>query len=386
MPENRKPGLFLIIVITALMIKLSLFAFAAVHAPEGKMTPDSYGYLKLSNMLVSKGFFANQDGTDYEVFRTPGYPLFLAVFHGFLKIPLDGIVLIHIAMSVLAAFVVYRTALLIAPGIAFLSAVIILFDPPITIYSMTILSDSLFLLLISLFMFFFVSYLKGKKAAHLILSAFILAAAAYVRPVAYYLGFLLPLVVLYAGGRGNFRKSLKHAVIFIAVVCFTVGLWHVRNYVKCNDLVFCSSDKHNLTEFGLLKSYGRNTDPHTQGMAPLPYYINVTSRCLMSLMTRPGNFKYFHYTPLTIAGNVIGYPWMVFWLSGFILGALKCGRNIYIQFMLFVTLYFIAGSVIGQMWFVDPRLRMAMMPFIAIVSAYGWVNLYKSITAAKVSG
>ena len=136
-----------------------------------------------------------------------------------------------------------------------------------------------------------------------------------------------------------------------------------------------------MNKIGLFKSYIRNEDPYTQGMAPLPYYINVSFRSLMSLMTRPGNFKWFHYKPLTVTGLVIGYPWMVFWLSGLILGAVRCGRNVYIQFMLLVTLYFIAGSVIGQMFMVDPKLRVSMMPFIAIITAYGWIKLMDSVRA-----
>lgn len=378
----KNSRLFFVVVAAALIIKLSIFAFAAIHAPQGKMLVDSYEYLRLSNVLASTGSFIAENGTSFEVFRTPGYPAFLAILHGIMKIPLDGVILIQIMMTVLAALIVYKTAIMIEPRIAFLSAVIILFDPPITIYSLTVLSEALFLPLISLFMFFFVTYLKGKKTGHLILSAVFLAISIYVRPAAYYIGFVIPIFILYAGWRENFLKSLKQALIFIAVALLIIGLWQVRNYVKCGNFVFCTSNGHNLAKIGLLKSYTRNEDPYTKGMAPLPYYINVSFRSLTSLMTRPGNFKYFHYKPLTVTGLVLGYPWMVFWLSGLALGAMWCRRNIYIQFMLFITLYFIAGSVIGQMFMVDPKLRVSMMPFIAIISAYGWVGLKQRIAGS----
>jgi len=383
MLQDKKSRIFFIIVVIAVLIKLSLFVFAAIHAPQGKILNDSRGYLRLSEMSISKGFFATEDGTQHEMFRTPGYPVFLIIFHGMMKIPLDGIVLMQILMTVVAAYIVYRTALIIEPKIAFLSAVIILFDPPITIYSLTILSESLFLPLMALTMFFFVCYLKNKKIGHLIISAIFLALAAYVRPVAYYLGFAIPIFILYAGGRENFRRSLKQALIFMAVVYFMIGLWQVRNYIQCHDFDFCASDRHNMSEVGLFKSYIRNKDPYTQGMAPLPYYINVSFRSLVSLMTRPGNFKYFHYKPLTVTGLVLGYPWMVFWLSGLAFGAMWCRRNVYIQFMLFITLYFIVGSVVGQMFMVDPKLRVSIMPFIAIISAYGWMSVVSKIRLRK---
>ena len=380
MAQSKNSRLFLIVVIVAVVIKLSLFAFAAIYAPQGKMHADSYGYLRLSDTLASRDVFTTQSGSGHEIFRTPGYPVFLAVFHGLMKIPLDGIILIQIMMTLLAVFIVYKTAQIVEPGIAFLSAVIILYDPPITIFSLAVLTEALFLPLIALFMLFFVLYLKHKKTGHLILSAFILALSAYVRPIAYYLGFIIPFFMLYADRREKFLNSLKRALIFAAVMYSIVGLWQVRNHILCNNFDFCGSDKHNLEKIGLIKSYARNTDPYTKGMAPLPYYINVTFRSLTSLMTRPGNFKYFKFAPLTVGGLIIGYPWMVFWLSGFIMGAIRSARNIYIQFMLFVALYFIVASVVGQMWAVDPRLRVAMMPFIAIISAHGWMNLKQHFT------
>ena len=380
-PKITHRRLFFIIIIIAVAIKLSLFAFVVISAPEGKMLPDSYRYLELSGLLASKGVFALQDGNGkliYETLRTPGYSCFLAIFHGLMKIPLNGIILIQIAMTLLTAFITYKTAIMIEPKIAFLSAVIILYDPPITIFSLTILTEALFLLFISLFMFFFVLYIKSKRAGHLIFSAFVLAVSAYVRPVAYYLGFALFFFIFYANRKERFKKVFTHALIFILVVCGLLGAWHIRNHMRCNNFVFSSVENENSVK-GLFKSYVRNTDPHTKGMAPLPYYINVSTRCFLSVMTRPGSLKYFKSHILTVIGKVLAYPWMVLWLAGFIWGIVKTRNNIYAQFMLFIIAYFIAASICALMWDVSERLRVPMMPFIAIISAYGWMSLFRKI-------
>ena len=374
---GTKQSLYFVIIL-ALAIKFSLFAFAAIHAPQGKLLPDSYGYLRLADTIVTKGVFGikNEDGTlSYDMFRTPGYPLLLAIVNGILKIRLDGVVLLQIVMTLLAAWITYRTALEIDPRIALLSMAIILFDPPITIFSLTILTESLFLLLIAIFMLNFTLYLKHKKAVFIVLSAIILATATYVRPIGYYLGFAIFFFILYASKGKDFWKHLKYAVIFIVIVYSIIGLWQVRNYIRCHDAGFCYAERFDLNHQGLFKSYARNTDSYTQGMAPLPYYVNVTFRSLMSLMTRPGNFKYFGSDTLTLAGKVLGYPWMIFWLSGFIIGIAKIRHNIYVKFTLFITFYFIITSVGALLWGVSERLRVPMMPFIAIISAYGWVSL-----------
>jgi len=72
---------------------------------------------------------------------------------------------------------------------------------------------------------------------------------------------------------------------------------------------------------------------------------------------------------------VLAYPWTALWMAGFVWGITKVGRNLYLQFMFFVVLYFIVTSVGALMWDVCERLRVPMMPFIAIISAYGWINL-----------
>lgn len=371
-PQSRR--LIYIIVAIALAIKLSLFAFAAIHAPQGKLLPDSNRYIELARTLAAKGAFASQDENGalvYETLRTPGYPVFLAALYGLAKIPLDGIVLLQIVMTLVAAFVVYKTAVKIDPNIAVLSMAIILLDPPITIFSLTILTESLFLLCISFFMLNFVLYLKYKKIGFVIISAFTLAMATYVRPISYYLGFMTTFFIIYANRKDGLKKVFAHALIFILIVYSLLGIWQIRNYIRSHNFVFSSVQGENSGK-GLIGSYARHDDPYTKGMAPLPYYINVSFRSLLSVMTKPGHFKYFRSELLRIGGYIFAYPFMAFWLTGFICGMAVMRRNVCLHFMLFVTLYFITASVVGQMWVMGDKLRVSVMPFIAIISAYGW--------------
>jgi len=372
---------FLYAVIAAIIIKLSLFAFAEIHIPISKISPDSSDYLKTAAVMASDGVFAVKDengGLKYDVLRTPGYPLFLAIFHDKMRISLGGIVFLQILLTLFAAFITYKTAASLNLRIAVLSAVIILYDPPITIFSQMILTEALFLFLIALFMLEFTRYLKFREIKMAISAALILVAATYVRPVSYYLGIAMAVFIVYANMRENLKKGLIHAVIFFAIVYSLIGAWQVRNYVRCGEGVF-SSISHNHVGSGLIGSYSRNSDPATRGMAPVLYYPNVTFRCLMSIMTRPGTLKDFHSDVLTAIGKVLAYPWMVFWLTGFIAGIAAVKRNIYLQAYLFIILYFLAVSIISIMWLVSERFRVPIMPFIAIISAYGWLNLVSAV-------
>ena len=386
--KNRH-HLFFTIVVIALIIKLSLFAFAAIHAPQSKIQPDSDSYIKTSATLASKGVFALQDEKGafvYDIVRTPGYPLFLALFNGVMKVPFNGIILIQIGMTLLTALIVYRAALEIDPKIALLSSVIILLDPPITIFSLMILTETLFMFLMALFILCFTLYLKRREAVFLLSSALLLAFATYVRPISYYLGFAVAVFIVYALRKDGLKKALSHALILLLIVYSLIGAWQFRNYARCESAAFSSLERSNLSGIGLIKSYGRNKDPFTKNASPVAYYTSVSVRCLMSLMTRPGNLKYLQSDLLTAVGKVLSYPWMILWMLGFIWGIIRMRRNIYYQFLLFAALYFIVISVVGAMWTAGERLRVPIMPFIAIISAYGWASPLKGSVPTRGKG
>ncbi|MCK9604178.1 MAG: glycosyltransferase family 39 protein [Candidatus Omnitrophica bacterium] len=374
-----KRGLFYIIII-ALAIKAFLFFFALVYAPQSKFQNDSYSYLKTAEGLSAQGVFGarNTDGSfTYEIYRTPGYPAFIAFFHGLLKVPLDGILILQIILSLLAALFVYKAALIIDPRIAFLSAVIILLDLPITIFSLIILSETLFLFLIALAMYVFVKYLKDQKLKLLIFLAVILAGATYVRPISYYLGVAAAIPIIYVNMRKSIKKTLTHSLIFLILVYSCIGVWHYRNYIRFKEPVFSSVSSSDLNRFGIFKSYTREKQAEAKNNPPVFYYIDISCRSLMYLMTSPGSLKDFKCLPLRVIAKAAGYLWVVFWMLGFIIGLLKIKYNIFYQAILLIILYFTAVSIAGISFLADERFRVPMMPFIAVISAYGWNYLFR---------
>jgi glucan phosphoethanolaminetransferase (alkaline phosphatase superfamily) len=231
----------------------------------------------------------------------------------------------------------------------------------------------------SLFMLNFVLYLKHIKAGWVILSAVTLAAATYVRPISYYLGAAVALFIIYANIRGNIKRAFIHALIFLIIVYGSLGAWQARNYQQFGEKTFCSMIKGNCDNQGLAGSYLRHKNSIAKGMGPIHYYTSATSRCFMSLMTRPGPFKYFNSAALSAAGRVLAYLWLGFWVVGFFAGIRQARRNIYYQFMLFICLYFIAASIAGVSWLVGERFRIPMVPYIAIISAAGWAALRRFV-------
>ena len=379
----RRNNYFIIVLLAALVIKLALFSYAEVYAPEAKFQHDTKLYLKLSQNLVTHRIFSRmgQDGEYmggnyfYEVFRTPGFPFFLGVLHGLARIPLSGIILIQIFLTILVALITYKTAIKIDPRLGYLSAVIILLDPSITIFSLMLLSETLFLLFISLFMYMFTLYLKEKRSKFIVFAAFFLVLATYVRPISYLLGIGMSIFMIYFIFRIGPKRLIMHALVFLITIYSLLGIWQVRNKQLEGINTFST-----ISQFSsIYKENERDEDKFIESLPPSLYHLNAASRCIMSLMARPGTLKAFKSETLKRIEKIVAYPWIVFWLVGFIVGVSRIERSYYLQFLAFVVLYFICASVGGILYGVSSRMRVPMMPFIAIISSCGWLRIRSSL-------
>jgi len=371
---------FFKIIAIAVILKLFLFVFLLSNAPQGRFQNDSADYIESAGVISSQGTFARAgaDGVlKFDLHRAPGYAFFLAVLHGAIGLPLNAVIFIQVLLGLLAAWITYKAAFCIDSRIAFLSTVIVLYDPPVSIYSLIILSELLFFFLLTCFMYAFVRYLKEKRIIQLVGSALFLVLATYVRPTSYYLGLVLGVFIVYAGIRlVTIKKAIMHALIFVCIVYGLFGLWENRNYKLTGTKTFASVIQTNPDGFGLQKSFSKLDPSIRQKTQPVVYYAKTFSKYFLSLMTRPGQFKYFRSTVLSAIGKVLAYPWMIFWMAGIIIGVSRIGGNIYYQFILLMIGYFIAASIGGAGFHVGERFRVPMVSFIAVLSAYGWSVIY----------
>jgi hypothetical protein len=373
----RANKIFLGLVATAILIKLALFVFGTLRVVDSKYGADTPVYLELADGLYHKGSFSlpGQDGLPHpETFRTPGYPLFLSGLHDFARIPLNGVIFVQIMLTLLSAWSIYFIAIRIEPKIAALSVLIFLFDLPTTMISLRLLTETLFIFFMAFFMLTFVLYLKSSKVKFLVLSALLMAALAYVRPGSYYLSGLVVLFIVYANVSKDSTRALMHAVLFGAIVFSLLGAWQVRNYHCCKLTDFSTVACVN-NGYGLNGSYTREKYPLARTTRSGGYYVKMIAGSLASFMTSPGSLKYFGSPVLTAMGKAWAYPFVFFWMVGFMAGVVTIGRNIYYQFLLLIIAYFLFGSVLVVTSIVSDRFRVPVVPCIAIISAYGWLRL-----------
>ncbi len=216
---NRRA--LIIILVAAALIRLALLA-SAWNAPHRLTTPDSHDYIQLANSLVTSGNFGTY--SDAEIFRTPGYPLFLVPS----RLQLDGgwrlAAFVQIAIDValvaltfvLASRLLDRRAAIWAAAFQAVSCVAVA-------ASLRILSDGLFAFLLTVAILLLISHFRTGKWRPLLAAAVVVAVAAYVRPVGLAFAAVVVLVLL-------FRKlRFRRAGAFAGIIVLAVAPWVVRN-------------------------------------------------------------------------------------------------------------------------------------------------------------
>jgi hypothetical protein len=111
-----------------------------------------------------------------------------------------------------------------------------------------LLTETLFTFLITTFVYTLIKYLEQRLLRDLIASGFILAAAIFVRPIAYFLPvYLVMALLIYNLLERRLKKEIiVRAGVFLCCSMIPVGLWQVRNYVSAGYPSFSAISTINL--------------------------------------------------------------------------------------------------------------------------------------------
>lgn len=233
-----------LILAAAALLRLGLLA-AAWDRPEGLFTPDSGHYVALSRSLADDGAF-RRDGRA-EIFRTPGYPLFLTFAVPFGRSWWRAAAAVQIALDVLAVYLTFllgRT--LFSRRVGLWAAGLQAVNPLSIAASVRVLSDSLFAVLLVFAVLLLVRHFRSSRFRTALAAAAVLAAACYVRPVG-----IVPLVLALAllGVRAVRQVRLRRAEAaaagraFLAATAIALGVlapWAMRNLLTAGYAGFSS--------------------------------------------------------------------------------------------------------------------------------------------------
>jgi len=211
----------------AFSISLAYGAAVQIIFPEGHLSPDSWSYLNIAYNLFEHQTFSQL--IDYpnilDAMRTPGYPFLIYLFH-WLKIGVYGIVLTQAIFFGLSAMMLFKILmdLLKSRELASLFSLFFVFDIPSIYMSSTVMTETIFVFLLLCSFYFALRVASSKSISIGIVAGVCLGAAALFRPIALYLGLIIPLTGFFlAKWKGS--RSLVFVLSF-ALVC---APWMLRN-------------------------------------------------------------------------------------------------------------------------------------------------------------
>ncbi len=219
-PKRAKLALLLILIVAFAARGLLL---AATWRSQNAIVGDSHSYLVPAESFASEGTFRSLGLP--EIFRTPGYPLFLVfcwlsgpLSFGFAQIVqvLLSVATVYLTYS-LAKQLVARAAALCAAVLQAVSVVSIAICP-------LIVTECLYTFLFVAAFYLLVRHLRDEGDVRFLIGSALLAAiGTYVKPV----GMIwIPIVIFVLLAR---PRRLRNIGVFVIVCCLSVAPWYVRN-------------------------------------------------------------------------------------------------------------------------------------------------------------
>ena len=204
----------------AILLRLALIALAfSIRGPEAFLARDSKLYLDTATSLATRLEFTS--GGKPEIFRTPGYPLLVAA--GMKSgAPIAFVLAAQLALSVALVAMTFLIVRRLTGDdrAATISAFIVAIEPTLLLWSVKVMSETLFTVSLLAFVGFAIRAVSSDDWRSVAAAAAALALAAYVKPIAYPLLIVVALASLAAP-----RKAL----VFIATAALLVVPWQIRN-------------------------------------------------------------------------------------------------------------------------------------------------------------
>lgn len=177
-------------------------------------------------------FLSDHSFEGFGTLRTPGYPLFIALIFGVSSNSVWLVLLIQILLSLFSVYFVYRIARVVySKGIAILSALIFAIDIHQVLYTISLLSETVFVFLFLASLLFLIKGIAENHILQILLSAFVLGIATLVRPAVTLFPFVVCLFIFWVPISRQ-RVKILYSALYIAVFIAAISPWLIHNYQK----------------------------------------------------------------------------------------------------------------------------------------------------------
>jgi hypothetical protein len=213
---------------------------------------DSREYIALARNLVSSHTFTRDTVPPFrpELFRTPAYPLFLAL--PFAAHRPSSIVLalsLQLLLALLTVWLTWRLALELGlgPVTSAFAALLVGLSPNLAFLSSKLISETLFIPLLLACVILLNRYRLTGRALDLIGTGICSGLLILTRPIATYFPILLAVYVLWLGtGIRNWQLGIRNCCILLACASVVVAPWIIRNGRTTGRYIISTASEHNM--------------------------------------------------------------------------------------------------------------------------------------------
>jgi 4-amino-4-deoxy-L-arabinose transferase-like glycosyltransferase len=202
---------------------------------------DASGYHKLALSLMSKKSFE-----DFDAFRTPGYPVFVALIYSISSGSVCFVLFMQILLSLICVVLVYNIAATIFHRkIALISAFLFAIDMHQAYWAVTLYTDTLFVFLFLVSVYCLCKSIKENNFSTFCLSALFLGIATLVRPISFLFPFVAVIFILVFCNL-KLKMKLVYSLLFSIIYITTISPWLLHNYLKYREVKLSSISGYNL--------------------------------------------------------------------------------------------------------------------------------------------
>jgi 4-amino-4-deoxy-L-arabinose transferase-like glycosyltransferase len=249
---RMKTSLSLKLLIIFLVFRL-LLVLVTVANPEGGILADSLAYLDLTKSIQESGRYESQLYQDEDLLRPPIYPYFLASIRTLFGPHNGTITFFQLILSGSICWMLFHMGRCMGRERAGLVAAwLYALSPNVTLWSLTIMSETLFSFLIAIALFLWIKYLQSSKALWLVWVGLALGLATLIRPIGLYLISLWALLVLVYFWRAfDLQRAAGLTMLFLLAGSVTILPWAIRNWRVHHQFTISNVTTKTFIEFNL---------------------------------------------------------------------------------------------------------------------------------------
>ena len=246
MIEQKQRAILFVILSISFFLKFALWLFILTADVNRFDWPDTKYYQLSALALLQTGSFSisPENPDEPQTFRIPGYPIFLVAVYAIFGSSKPAVIFIQIMLSLGTISLIYFTAdKLYGSNVALITTLLLALDHLSLSYSMLMIPETLFTLLIAFVLFTAVNYFTSdNKAKWALILGVCFSLAALVKPIGYYLIFISVLGIMFWNIAQKVRwKDILISILFIIVTfIFVVGGWQLHNYKHTGIAMFSS--------------------------------------------------------------------------------------------------------------------------------------------------